>query len=93
MNIEEFEKVVGNIYDELPEEIKNKFTLSIEEFPTEGSKKLHPFGYWLSLCPTNYILCYWVFKETNNFDIDHIKRVMKHEFEHVLFGLKHSEHK
>ena len=68
MDIEKFEIIVGELYDELPEEIKNKFSLSIEEFSTEGSKSLGvPFGYWTNLTPTNYTLCYWGFKANNNF--------------------------
>lgn len=90
MNINEFEEKVGSLYDELPEEIKDKFSLFIVEKNPEG---MNAFGYWNSMLPNAVTLVYETFKNYGDFSDDHIRRVLKHEFEHVICGLKHSEHK
>lgn len=93
MDIDAFTKVVEDIYENLPEEIKAKMYILIEETPTQYYKN-PVFGYWISLTPDCFTLCYWGFKATNDFRKDHIERVIKHEFEHRLLGVtgKHSEH-
>ena len=94
MDIDEFTKIVEEIYEELPDEIQSKMSIFIEEFPTQEYKQ-YLFGYWTNLTPDCFTLCYWGFKGTNDFRKEHIERVIKHEFEHKLFGTtqKHSEHK
>lgn len=95
MDIDDFTKTVEEIYESLPEEIKDKMTIFIEEEKTNDDWKTYPFGYWTNLTPDCFTLCYWGFKATNNFRRDHIERVIKHEFEHRMVGTdhKHSEHK
>lgn len=93
MDIDKFTETVEAIYDKLPDLIKDKMTILIEEYPTQSySNPL--FGYWTNLTPDCFTLCYWGFKATNNFDTGHIERVIKHEFEHKIFGAehRHSEH-
>ena len=94
MTIDEFTSTVESIYKELPEIIRNKMTIFIEEEPTQEYKNAL-FGYWTNLTPDCFTLCYWGFKATNDFRREHIERVIKHEFEHKLIGAsgaRHSEH-
>lgn len=90
LNLEEFELVLGELYDELPDSIKNRFALFVVEKNLPGE---NAFGYWTNMLPNAVTFVYETFKNHGDFSKDHLRRVMKHEFEHVLMGLKHSEHK
>ena len=103
LNYKEFCELIGNIYDELPDEIKNnRFGIMCEEHPApifEDALKNGNvvFGYSSPYFGDSIMMCYWGFKAHGSFDRDHIARVLKHEFEHWLMGktskpLKHSEH-
>lgn len=102
MNFDEFCDLVGRIYDNLTDELRNKFTVSAEEFPSDGAKEvmaqkgyIRLYGYWHPITPNNVVMCYWGFKDVNDFSETRIEAVLKHEVEHSLtapFGCKHSEH-
>ena len=94
MNLETFENKVTRIYEALPSNIQSKFQIVIEEEQPEGQKEIL-FGKYWGAVPNSITLCYWGFKMANDFRLDHIERVIKHEFEHLLLGNcggKHSEH-
>lgn len=103
LTFREFCDLCGEIYDELPEIIKDRFGVLCEEFPVEYNKQTFDsgiaiFGYFHPYLGESIMMCYWGFKMTHNFDRDHVARVMKHEFEHRLMGHtsqphKHSEHR
>ena len=96
MSLDDFELEVSKIYELLPYDIKNRFVIHIEEEPQEKQNNVL-FGYYTPLFPNAITLCYWGFKVTNDFRLDHIERVIKHEFEHLSLGGnlidKHHEHK
>ena len=96
MNLDEFEIEVTKIYDGLPNEFKDRFVIHIEEEPNKDNTTA-VFGYYTPLFPNAITLCYWGFKATNDFRLDHIERVIRHEFEHLSLGGnlidKHHEHK
>ena len=90
MKLEDFEIKLGELYDELPEEIKDRFSLNLLEYDPTNS---NVFAYWTNMLPNAVTFVYETFKNHGDFSDDHLRRVMKHEFEHVLMGTKHSEHK
>ena len=90
LSLKEFEEKAGELYDELPENIRNKFSLHVAEF---NPSDMNAFGYWTNMFPNAICLVYETFLANGDFSDDHIRRVIKHEVEHVLMGLKHSEHK
>lgn len=95
MDYHKFCDEIESIYQSLPEELKHRFTISIEEYPTDGSQKLRAFGYWNPYTPDCMTLCYWVFAKHGDFYKEHLERVIRHEFEHVVgssLGIPHSEH-
>ena len=95
MTINDFESTVSEVYEALPEELRDRFSIEIEEYPTLGSLQAgNPYGYVHGMTPNCIVLCYWVFRAYDDFRREHIERVIKHEFEHVIRGVlaKHSEH-
>ena len=102
MNFEEFCGAAGRIYDSLPDEIKDRISISVEDYPSKGSVDImlhrtliNIYGFWIPQVPNNITLCYWGFRADNDFSDERIMAVIKHEFEHSLtgpIGLKHSEH-
>ena len=90
MNQAAFEHVCGELYDELPDNIKSRFALYVVDVDPDHK---YPFGYWTNMLPNAITLVYQGFKRHGDFSKAHIRRVIKHEVEHVLCGVKHSEHK
>lgn len=90
MDKNEFESTLGELYDELPDQFKDRFALYVVEHNQPGQ---NAFAYWTNMLPNAVTFVYETFKNHGDFSKDHLRRVMKHEFEHVLMGTKHSEHK
>ena len=103
MTFDEFCEKAGKIFDSLPPEFSDNFSMNGEEEPTEAARISmseagynNLYGYWNKITPTNITLCYWGFKAANDFSDQRISSVIKHEIEHAIMnplGLKHSEHK
>ena len=103
MTCDEFEKTVKRLYERLPRNIRERFSLEIEEAPTEWQVEewrknprnmTSSFAYVSMFSPSTVVLCYWGFKSHGDWSEEHIDRVIKHEYEHVVRGLSghHSEH-
>ena len=83
MTFDEFQNRVGECYDELPKEFQDKFSVYV----VEDSKEVkNAFAFYTSMFPNAITLIYKVFLDHKDFSKDHIHRVLKHEFEHVLIG-------
>ena len=85
MEIDEFEKKVTEIYEKFPEEIKKEINgIEIQETPPIGIKELL-FGFYIPLTKT-IVLCYWGFRISGIFTLEHIENVILHEIQHRIEG-------
>ena len=88
MTLDEFEEEVTKAYDELPPEVSGKFTIVIDE------EREDVFGYFHGMFPRTLMICYKTCSGHPN-PSAHIRRVIHHEVEHILFPSythSHSEH-
>ena len=87
-SLDEFEKELQQAYQELPPVLRQKVTIVIDE-TTESN-----FGYFQPMFPTTINICFKTCKQQRDWRA-HVRRVLKHEIEHLLFPgwqSPHSEH-
>ena len=87
LSLDDFVKQVEEVYDQLPQDIQERFSISIDEENTQC------LGYYLSIIPTMVHLCFKPFQLLQLQSQD-IRNVIFHELEHLLMPWwhHHSEH-
>ncbi len=83
MNIQEFTDITTQIYFELPEYVRDKIEIQIQEEQPEDFYGQVNYGFYIPILNA-IVICYWAFAMNNMLNEEHIRNVVFHEVQHFV---------